>query len=350
MKIAFLFNQKPVGATLADDDYAEWDDAETIQAVSAALQSQHQVIELDCHPDRLPDIIGRLQAEQPDLCFNMAEGAGTGSREAQIPALLDMLGLRYTASDPLTLSIALDKAWTKKILTSHQIPTPDYRVISSVAELAGGIGLDFPMIVKPVHEGSSKGIYERSVVENPEQLERQVAEVLADYRQPALVENFLPGREFTVALMGNGPEVEVLPLAEVLFDDLPSESRSFYSYEAKWIWFDPNASIDMLRCPAEIAMDLREEIEEISRRTFDALRCRDWSRIDVRLDKKGLPQILEINPLPGILPDPKEQSAFPAAANAGGLSYEEMILRVVDEATTRYGLAADGRSNTLSKR
>ena len=337
MKIAFLFNQKPGAVSAADERYCEWDTAETIAAVADALRTRHEVIELDCHPDQLSEIIARLRSEKPDLCFNMAEGFGPASREAQIPALLDMLGLSYSASDPLTLAIALDKARTKEVLAHHGIPSPVHRLIKAVNQVHEvSESLEFPLIVKPVHEGSSKGIFERSVVRTPTELERQVSEILTDYRQPAIVESYLPGREFTVALLGNGDQVEVLPIVEISFACLPEGALPFYSYEAKWIWDDPAQPIEVVKCPAPIAPELHLKIETLTRRAYTALRCRDWARIDVRLDAHGEPQILELNPLPGVLPDPREHSAFPMAAREQGMSYQDLILRVVDEAVARY--------------
>ena len=341
MKIALLFNQKPdpkAGAGTSVDTYCEWDTPETIRAVADALRARHDVVEIDCHPERLPHVIAQLQREKPDLCFNIAEGAGTVSREAQIPALLDMLGLRYTASDAVTLAITLDKARTKEILSYHQIPTPDFFVIRSLAELDDPAmqSMSFPLMVKPLHEGSSKGIFERSLVTSRADLVCQVKEVLQEYRQPALIEAFLPGREFTVALLGNGSVVEVLPIIEIAFDLLPPGAKPVYSYEAKWVWDVPTQPIEMLRCPAPIEPLLKSEIESVCRRAYDVLRCRDWARIDVRLDSTGRAHILEVNPLPGILPNPDEHSAFPLAARAHGLNYPQLINRVVETALRRY--------------
>jgi D-alanine-D-alanine ligase len=339
MKIALLFNQKPGsdGATAAADTYCEWDSPATIAAVADALRVCHDVVEIDCHPQRLPQVITQLQAARPDLCFNMAEGVGCVSREAQIPALLDLLGLRYTASDPLTLALALDKARTKEVLTYHGVPTPAFHVLRTPAELATAstTGLPLPAIVKPLHEGSSKGIFERSLVTTPAELAGQVQEVWREYAQPALVEEFLPGREFTVALLGNAPELEVLPLIEIDFSALPPGAKPVYGYEAKWIWDTPSRRREVLRCPAHVSPELQAAIAAVSRRAFVALRCRDWARIDVRLDAAGRPQVLELNPLPGILPDPDDHSAFPMAARQQGLTYPQLIRRVVDIACRR---------------
>lgn len=343
MKIALLYNQKPdPDRTFAatPDAYCEWDAPETIQAVSRALRERHEVVELDCHPDRVLEWTSVLQRERPDLCFNMAEGAGALSREAQIPALLDLLGLRYTASDALTLATSLDKARTKEILTFHHIPTPGFQICHTPADLDGDAAstLAFPLIVKPLHEGSSKGIYERSLVTSRAALACQVNEVLHQYQQSALVEEFLPGREFTVALLGNGAAVEVLPIVEIMFDHLPAGAKPLYSYEAKWVWDDPARPIDLLHCPADVSARLRAEIEDVCRRAYHALRCRDWARIDVRLDAAGRANVLEINPLPGILPDPAAHSCFPLAARTAGLTYAQLINRVVDLAIQRCAL------------
>jgi D-alanine-D-alanine ligase len=268
----------------------------------------------------------------------MVEGTGALSREAQVPALLDMLGLRYTASDVLTLATCLDKARTKEILAFHRIPTPAFRVFHPSADLddSAASTLTFPLIVKPLHEGSSKGIFERSLVTSRRELDRQINEVLRQYQQPALVEEFLSGREFTVALMGNGPGVEVLPIVEIMLDHLPPGAKPLYSYEAKWIWDDPAQPIDLLHCPAKVTSALQAEVESICQRAYHALRCRDWGRIDVRLDAAGRAHVLEINPLPGIQPDPDAHSSFPLAARTHGLSYAQLIHRVVDLALKRY--------------
>lgn len=344
MRIALLFNQKPPGVDAATgaEAYCEWDAPGTIRAVAAALRRRYEVREIDCHPGRLARVVAELQDYRPDLCFNMAEGTGAASREAQIPALLELLGLRYTASDALTLALALDKARTKEVLGFHGIPTPAFHVYPPGGNgQCGGpaAALTFPLVVKPLHEGSSKGIFERSLVATPEELERQLAETWRGYAQPALVEEFLPGREFTVALLGNGPGLEVLPLVEIDFDRLPPGACPLYGYEAKWVWDTPERAIEVLRCPAAVAPELEREIAELCRQTFAVLRCRDWARIDLRLDARGRPQVLEINPLPGILPDPADHSAFPLAARVRGWDYPELILRVVDTALHRYGIS-----------
>jgi D-alanine-D-alanine ligase len=315
------------------DTYAEWDSETTILAVKAALEERHSVTMIEATeyaPQRLLEV-------QPDIVFNIAEGLRGPSREAQIPAVLEMLGIPYTGSDPVTLGICLDKARAKEILSFYQIPTPAFHVIDSLEEL-DRTSVEFPSVVKPLHEGSSKGIVDSSIVRSRNELSEQIQRVLNDYAEPALVEKFLPGREFTVALMGNGPSVQVFPIVEIRLDKLPKSVNPLYSYEAKWIWDQSDHPIEMYDCPAKIDSDLEHRIKETCLNVFRVLRCRDWTRIDLRLDEKGIPNVLELNPLPGILPNPDDHSCYPMAARKAGYSYNAMLNAVLDVAIRRNGL------------
>lgn len=280
----------------------------------------------------------KLNMLKPDLVFNIAEGMHGISREAQIPAILDMLQIPYTGSDPLTLSICLDKARTKEILKYHNIPTADFQVISSLEELKAA-KFSFPLFIKPNGEGSSKGIFNASLAHNTVELIAAVEKIINEYHQPALVEQYLSGREFTVALMGNGDEVEVLPIVEINFQELPTHLAPVYSYEAKWIFDTKENPLDIFTCPAQLDDELKNNIETICKKAYKVLRCRDWSRIDVRLDSAGIPNIIEINPLPGILPNPEDNSCFPKAARSAGMNYQTLINRAAWHGAKRYGLA-----------
>jgi D-alanine-D-alanine ligase len=202
-------------------------------------------------------------------------------------------------------------------------------------------------LVKPILEGSSKGVTDKALVRNRRTLVRQVDWVLSTYNQPALIEEFLPGREFTVALLGNGSSLRVLPIVEINLDTLPSGVNPIYSYEAKWVWDTEEKPLDIFTCPAQLEPLLQRQIEELCKKAFRVLGCRDWCRIDVRLDACGLPQIIELNPLPGILPRPEQNSCFPKAARAAGLSYEQLILGVVDAAVERLQLYGGGQDERL---
>lgn len=320
--------------TTRADTYAEWDTKETIEAVKAALEEYHDVTLIEANEEAFQ----LFRETRPEIVFNIAEGLRGASREAQIPAMLEMLNIPYTGSDPVTLGICLDKSRAKEILAHYGIPTPPFRVVSDLNDLSS-LSISLPAIIKPVHEGSSKGIYDDSVVHTKEELVRQVEKVLVDYQQPALIEKFLSGREFTVALLGNGSHVRVLPIIEMKFDSLPDGVNPIYSYEAKWIWDQTDDPINVHECPAKIDEILRGKIEKICLNAYKVLGCRDWCRIDVRLDEQGDPSIIELNPLPGILPNPDEHSCFPFAARTSGLSYSQLINEVVRLAAKRYGLA-----------
>lgn len=315
------------------DAFAEWDTIETIHAVRDALSLRHTVTLIEANDDSFVS----LRTMKPDIVFNIAEGRYGASREAQIPAILDMLNIPYTGSDPLTLGICLDKSRAKEILSYYGIPTPRFTVISSLSELQT-LNFPVPAMVKPLFEGSSKGIFDSSLVHTDADLKKQVQNVIEQYEEPALVEEFLPGREFTVAMLGNGNDVKVLPIVEIKFDSLPDGVNPIYSYEAKWIWDQSSNPLEIFECPAKIDEKLQFEIDEICKKTYNTLRCKDWSRIDVRLDKNSKPGIIEINPLPGILPKIEDNSCYPKAARMAGLNYQEMLNAVLDAACKRYEL------------
>ena len=348
MKIALLYSSKagmeaslgkrPGNEKRDEEDeppldlLAECDSDETILAIQQALQERYQVFPIEADDKAYT----RLKRLKPHLVFNFAERVFGPNRESHIPTICEMLDIPYTGSDPLTLGICLDKSRAKEILSFHRIPNPAFWVVDSAAGLPREIRL--PAIVKPMFEGSSKGIRNNSVVRTPAELYERVAEVVRLYDQPAIVERFIGGREFTVGVLGNYPDVEVLPIVEIDHSQLPRGAAPIYSYEAKWIWDTPAKPLEIFHCPADIPEELRRRIEHLVTRTVSVLRVRDWCRIDVRLDDAGVPNILEVNPIPGVLPNPEDNSCLPKAARTAGYSYSDLIHRVVEEASKRYGL------------
>ena len=316
-----------------NDTYAEWDTLETINSIKEAIELFHDVTMIEANEDAFE----KFKSVKPEIVFNFAECAHGISREAQIPAILDMLRIPYTGSDPLTLTTCLDKARTKEVLTYNNIPNAKFLLVEKLDDIIG-FDLKFPVMIKPVAEGSGKGIFNSSFVNNIDELKERLASNLETYKQPFIVEEFLPGREFTVAVLGNGTETEVLPIVEINFDQLPKDLIPIYSYEAKWVADTRANPLDIFSCPAKIDHVLEEKIKSVSLRTYNRLRCRDWSRIDIRLDADGEPNIIEINPIPGVLPDPVDNSCFPKAARSAGYSYEEMINRVLISAAKRHNL------------
>jgi D-alanine-D-alanine ligase len=318
-------------ASAKNDLYAEWDSEETILAVKSALAELHDVTMIEADED----VYGKLIEERPQIVFNIAEGMYGISREAQVPAMLEFLQIPYTGSDPLTLATCLDKSRAKEVLAYYGVPTPKFWVVSGLKSLAG-ISVPLPAMVKPLHEGSSKGIFNSSLVTNRSELEREVFRITTEYGEPAIVEEFLDGREFTVAMLGNGSQARVLPIVEINFDSLPTGVNRIYSYEAKWIWDRADNPLDIFQCPAHLSPELQKSIESVCLKAYNLLRCRDWCRIDVRLDRQNVPNIIELNPLPGILPNPKDNSCYPKAARAAGLSYNRLMQTVLALAAGRY--------------
>jgi D-alanine-D-alanine ligase len=351
LNVALTFNVKPESSSFIDelspnpvtsfqnsskkiqDTFAEWDSRDTVNAVRDALEQFHSVTMIEADYNAFE----KLKEIKPDIVFNVAEGFFGVSREAQIPAMLDMLNIPYTGSDPSTLAICLDKARTKEILSYYRIPTPKFLVIDQVDDLKK-FDLQFPVIVKPNAEGSSKGIFTSSFVKNYVDLEKEVERVLNEYNQSALLEEFLPGREFTVAMLGNGNETEVLPIVEINYSEFPEDFIPIYSYEAKWILDTKENPLDVFSCPAKLSLELERKIQNVCLEAYRVLRCKDWSRIDVRLDANGDPNIIEINPLPGILPDPKDNSCYPKAARTAGMDYTTLLNKVLYTAAKRYNL------------
>lgn len=315
------------------DKYAEWDDRETIDAIKSALEKfGHKVVLIEADENAYD----KLRAERPNIVFNMAEGYGGLARESYLPAILELLNIPYTASDPITIGICHDKSRCKEILSYYNIPTPNFFITSK--RVNGQYKINYPGFVKPLHEGSSKGIYNSCVVRSKDDLNREIDRIWKDYCQPSIVEDFLDGKEFTVAVLGNGNETRVLPIVEINLDCVPKGFNKIYSYEVKWFFDTRENKLDIFTCPAKINPKLQKKIEDICLNAFKVLRIRDWARFDVRCDSQENPYIIEVNPLPGILPNPDDNSCFPKAARAAGMDYDNLINTVLKLAIQRYNL------------
>jgi len=324
-----------IAELIARDEFAEWDSPTTIAAVESALSHLGKVVRLEANED-FPE---RLRQVRPDIVFNIAEGFHGVNREAHVPAICEFFGIPYSGSDPFTLSLCLDKARTKETLTFHGIPTPKFTVVEKIEDLeALGRSLSLPLFAKPLHEGSSKGITDSNLCWDRAHLLRQTQFLLENYDQPVLVEEYLPGKEFTCAVFGNGDEATVLPIVAMNFESLPKGALPIYSFDAKFVWDRPENPLDIFQCPARITRELQASIERVTLDAFRVLGCRDWARIDVRLDAVGVPNVLEVNPLPGILPDPADNSCLPKAARAAGISYDELIQNCLKYAAARQGV------------
>jgi D-alanine-D-alanine ligase len=312
IRVGFTYNVKRESLDTDNDDQAEWDPPETIIAIANALARQgHIVVHLEATPD-LPRVLAEADV---DLIFNIAEGVEGRNREAQVPALCELLGVPYTGSDSATLAIALDKSLCKKVLMQHDILTPKFQVMETGRERLSS-DLTFPLIVKPNAEGSSKGIANANVVDDEEELRAAVRSVLDRYRQPAIIEEYVAGREFTVGLLGD-KRPRVLPPMEIRFKD-PTVERPVYDFAVKQEW----EKHVYYECPARLTPTERKNIEKVVRDTFWALDCRDVARVDLRMDADGRIYVLEVNPLPGLTPN---YSDLVLISQAAGMDYDQLM-------------------------
>jgi len=271
-------------------------------------------------------IIEKLMKSDVDIAFNLSTGIKGESRQSQIPAILEMLGIPYVGSGVLAHSLALNKAMAKQIFRFHNVSTPAFQVFQDGKEKLDS-NLVFPMIVKPGCEGSGFGIHKDSVVYSEESLFNKIRELLALYQPPAIAEEFIEGREFTVGIIGNGANKTILPIMEIDFKDVPEEYGRFYTFEVKTEFGEQTKYY----CPAPLSLETEKTLKENVSRAFDALGCRDIARADV-LMREEKPYVIEINSLPGLKPG---YSDLPKMAEAAHMSYEDLIVRILNEAIAR---------------
>jgi D-alanine-D-alanine ligase len=323
------------GGAGPEDRFEECDSQSTVDAISAALAARGHRPRFLGGGRRL---LEELLARPPALVFNIAEGFGSRSREAHVPAVCEMLGIPVTGSDPLTLAATLDKAVGKRLVAAAGLATPRSAVVEDAREL-DALDLDFPVIAKPLREGSSIGIRKGSRADDAAALAREVARLLADYAEPVLVEEFLPGAEFTVAVLGEGKDARALGVMEIV----PRSGRMedfVYSLEVKRNF---RAEVDYHVPPRQPARLVRA-LEELALGCARALECRDLSRVDLRLDAAGRPHFLEANPLPGLAPGTGDVVIL---AERAGIPYVDLIDRVVQSALARSGSISASRRGAV---
>ncbi len=330
MKVALTYNLKEKDETKPADYFSEFDSAETVGAIAQAIEKKgHEVCRVNASNT---DLFSYFRKNKVDFVFNIAEGKSGKFRESEIPAILDYLDIPYTGSNTFSLALALNKSLTKKILKAENIPTPAFQLfVKGTEELDPS--LKFPLIVKPNCEGSAKGINASNVVETKEALFKKVKEIIRDYKQEALVEEFIRGKELTVGIIENG-KAQVLPILEIDFDTCVKSGEFFYSWRMKE--FQGNMELGLVpsfHCPARLDAATEKLVKDTALATHQAVGCSDISRTDIRLDRNNVPYVLEINPLPGL--DPKE-SNFPVMAYAAGMKYEDLINMILISAKDRF--------------
>jgi D-alanine-D-alanine ligase len=303
---------------------------EEIGAVEEALRSLGHQGYVMAIRDEIFTVIHWLKEIRPDVVFNLCESVyGNSCFEMNIPALLDLFRIPYTGSSPLTLGLCLDKGKVKDILQSQDIPTPRYRIFDrGVNPIRGD---SFPMIVKPLREDGSIGISKESVVYDDEALSRQIRYVLEMYKQPALIEEFIEGRELNVGLLEVDGKVEVLPISEIDYSEFPEDIPKICGYEAKWDTETPEFQKSKPVCPARLEPLIQKKIEQIALKVFKLFGCQDYARVDMRLDLNEKPFVLEVNPNPDISP----QSGMARAIKAQGMTHTEFIGNLLERALRR---------------
>jgi len=303
----------------SDEETAEFDKEDTIFAIESAVK------EAGFKTERIGNIFALVDflsaGKTADIVFNIAEGMHGAGREAQIPALLDAYRLDYVFSDTVILALTLHKALTKKVIRDSRIPTADFFCVYDITDLEN-IDLKYPLFAKPVAEGTGKGIGSASFIEDKEQLEAAVEFLLEKFNQPVLVEEYLPGREFTVGITGTGKNAEVIGGMEILFEQGVEES---YSYENK-ANYQSNIKYSLIKGPIE------QKVYSLALDAWRVLECRDGGRIDIRCDASGRPNFIEVNPLAGLNPD---DSDLPIICRMNGISYNELISKIINSALSR---------------
>ena len=322
MLVGFTYDLKDdyLARGYSPEEAAEFDRADTIEGIEAAIQS------LGHRTDRIGGIrplVERLvRGDRWDMVFNIAEGMHGAGREAQVPALLDAYRVPYTFSDPVILGLTLHKGLTKSVVRDRGIPTPRFYEVETVDDI-NRVDLEYPLFAKPVAEGTSKGITGMSLIERPDRLRSVCAWLLSRFGQPVLVEEYLPGREFTVGIVGTGSSARTLAAMEVATTEQAGEG--FYSYDNKAEYQDrvvyriSDDSTARAACKTALA-------------AWKVLGCRDGGRVDLRCDARGVPQFIEVNPLAGLNPTVGD---LPILCRLSGLKYNELIRQILESASTR---------------
>jgi len=312
------------------DILAEGAIIEEIQAVENAVRSLgHESIVMAVREEISP-IIHWLKEYEPDVVFNLCESVyGNSCWEMNIPALLDLFRIPYTGSPPLTLGLCQDKGKVKDILQSHGILTPRYKIFErAVGPVKGNI---FPIIVKPLHEDGSLGITRESVVFDDETLSKQIRYIIEQYQQPALVEEFVDGRELNVGLMETNGSVGILPISEIDYTEFPKGIPKICGYEAKWVVESAEFQKTKPVCPASLEWLMEKKVGQIASRVFKLFECRDYARVDIRIDREGKIYVLEVNPNPDISP----QSGMARALKVQGTTYTGFVGNLIERALLR---------------
>lgn len=325
MKIVGLTYDLKTDYELKDGDpadaYAEFDHPSTIDVIAEAIESQGFSVKRIGNVNQLLEMGDDIGV---DIVFNISEGLFGRNRESQVPIILEMKRIPFVGADALTLGLTLDKVMAKKMFKADNIPTPKFFEVKNAQSLDDIDHIKFPLIVKPRFEGSSKGLSESSRVEDMDGLRAQVEHIVNTYKQPALVEEFISGSEFTVGVIGNDDPL-AMDVVQVKIDGRLQLNNKFYTFSRI-----TSNRLEYI-CPAKITQELAKKLQEIALKVYTTVECRDFGRVDFRVDKDGKPYVLEINPLPSL----STEDVFPLLAKSIGLTYNEIIGKILNIALER---------------
>lgn len=311
--------------SLPDDAFVELDAPQNVRAYKKAIESQGHRVSIHEGDNTLT---AWLKKEKPDLCFNTCEGFFGESREAQIPALLEMLGIPYTGPTPLAAAVTQDKPMTKIILEYYGILTPKFQVFES-HEQSLDKSLHFPLFVKPAHEGTGMGIKNDSIIRNKTQLRNKVRKIIKLYKQPALVEEYIVGRDITCGIIGNSSDVHFPPISEIDYSGYRKSLAPIYGVLQKIKYGDEYR----YKCPAPLSESMAKKVRDITHQVFAVTGCRDFGRVDFRLTKENKLYVFEINALPGIALN----SDLLLAVQAEGWTHRDLVVAIFNAGMKRYG-------------
>ncbi|MDO8550474.1 MAG: ATP-grasp domain-containing protein [Ignavibacteria bacterium] len=329
-----VYNGKPSEGNLPLNDLSETGFLQNISKIKKYLQKYFSTVETLSVDNNVKRIVNKINKFSPDAIFNFVESVeGISSFEYCSTGLFELLGFQYTGNSPFCLGNCLNKERTKNILRSFKIRTPKSLTFHFSGKknnngiLKKKLNLKFPVILKLLNEDASIGISEFSVVNNPEELKKQFDFLTETYKQDIIAEEYIDGRELNVAVLGN----TILPISEIDFTGLPENFPKIVTYDGKWIAESIYYANTKPKCPAELDKKLKKKVITIALEAFHALSCRDYARIDIRLDKSGKPYVIEVNPNPDI----SEDSGFARAAAAKGINYSELLYTIANLAINR---------------
>ena len=326
LKIAIVTDESRVGLIPSEESKRE-DQQKlfTVESVMEILSKEYECVSLVMDDN----IIENLRLQKIDMVFNLCNGINGFSKLAQLPAVLEFANIPYTGSAVLAHALAINKMYSCTIFKSNNIPTPDFLAIYNMDDLEN-VNINYPILVKPNDEGSSRGIHQDSLVFNKEDLYKKVEEGLKVYNPPIILNEFIEGREFSIGMLGNGEDITILPIQEVDLSNLPDDLLKFYSFEIKSYY----KSHTVYHIPAKLTPEEKRAMETVALRAHNSLMLKDYARVDVIL-KEGIPYVLEINSLPGLM---RGTSALYRMAEEIDLGYEGLILKIVNTARKRYNI------------